>query len=801
VAEATLLDGDWEMAEGTADAADWSAAIPATVPSSVHGALEKAGRIPDPKHGRNDAIANQQSFKTWWLRRRFARPKGDDHRLVFDGVALHCTVWLNGERLGEHEGMFGGPFFNVGHLLRDQNELVVKIDPAPLSGQPFPGENAGWKQTVCFNNVYGWHYSNIPALGIWRSVRLETAPTVKFAATPFVATENLDGRIRIVIDLVGPDTGFSGKITAIICPENFQGQPLSLELPVETTHARHRVRIASKIPDARPWWPNGYGEQALYQLTVQFTPHANGVADRRQTIFGIRTIEMAPLPPGKHPQFYNWTFVINGRPMFIKGTGWCTMDSSMDFSRGRYERFLKLAMDENCQMVRAWGSGMPETDDFYDLCDRLGIMVMQEWPTGANSHEVQPYAALEETVRLNTLRLRNHPSLAMWGGGNESDDPFGAAIDMMGRYAIELDGTRPFHRAEPWGGSSHNYRCWWSKAHLDYNLTLTSVFFGEFGIASLPVCESVQRYLPQGETNAWPPPAGGSFEHHTPVFNTADDMARLRQYSGYVSEGKTMQRFITGSQIAQCVALRHTLERARTRWPDCTGSLLYKLNDNYPAVSWSTVDWYGACKLAHWFVQDAFAPVHACVLFDRLDYRAMDVAWPVFLLDDMQHLAGKSWRLHVRAYSEQLQLIKATAFAGNGSEGTVRHLGQFMLTADESHSTPLLIVAEVICGCVLVDRTFYWLNFEGRKDCLFELPPTTLALETAPGVAMVRNTGSVPALAVMLERHGHLDTFRASDNCFWLEAGESKQVAVNQVGDLVVNAWNTNERREALPMS
>ena len=168
----------------------------------------------------------------------------------------------------------------------------------------------------------------------------------------------------------------------------------------------------------------------------------------------------------------------------------------MDFSRERYERFLDIAASQHVQMLRAWGSGMPETDDFYDLCDRKGIMVIQEWPTAWNSHLEQPYPALEETVRLNTLRIRNHPSLVILSGGNESGNPFGPAIDMMGRYAMELDGTRAFHRGEPWGGSQHDYNCWWGRQPLDYNLKMQADFYGEFGIASMPRYESVQRYLP-----------------------------------------------------------------------------------------------------------------------------------------------------------------------------------------------------------------------------------------------------------------------------------------------------------------
>ena len=239
------------------------------------------------------------------------------------------------------------------------------------------------------------------------------------------------------------------------------------------------------------------GEQPLYQVTLSFTPDDGGVADTHSFNFGLRTIEMAPLPGGPRPDRYNWTFVVNGAPMFIKGTNWCTLDALLDFSRARYERFIKLAAMQHVQMFRPWGSGMPETDDFYDLCDRYGILVMQEWPTAWNSHVTQPYGMLEETVRRNTLRIRNHPSLAMYGGGNESSEPFGPAIDMMGRLSIELDDTRVFHRGEPWGGSKHDYGTYWGRQNLDYSLNMTSVFWGEFGMALQPGLR-VGHALPAG---------------------------------------------------------------------------------------------------------------------------------------------------------------------------------------------------------------------------------------------------------------------------------------------------------------
>ena len=114
---------------------------------------------------------------------------------------------------------------------------------------------------------------------------------------------------------------------------------------------------------------------------------------------------MKPLPGGPSEYKYNWTFVINGKPVFVKGAGWCMMDALLDFTKEKYARFLTVARDQHIQMLRAWGGGLPETDEFYELCDELGIMVMQEWPTAWNSHQTQPYGMLEETVVRNTLRL------------------------------------------------------------------------------------------------------------------------------------------------------------------------------------------------------------------------------------------------------------------------------------------------------------------------------------------------------------------------------------------------------------
>lgn len=796
------LDGEWQLAEGgtvngrLGDA--WSDAISARVPGSVHTALVEAGRLADPVFGLNQIAAREESFKTWWMRRRFSRQQlGSRAKLSFGGIANRCTVWLNGRMLGGHEGMFGGPDFEIGNLLEDDNVLIVRLDPIPFEtgivSSPNPDNNNSWKGTVVFNNVYGWHYSNLQPQGIWRSVNVRTVPEVSMPH-PFVRTVDAQaGDLDLALHFESLEEKWSGTLRGSIAPENFSGESFSFEKRIESEEKTQDCVLRMKIPEPRIWWPVDMGEPDLYRMTLSLEPDSRGEADVGSFTFGLRTIEMAPLPNGPQSDFYNWTFVINGLPMFIKGTNWCTLDPLMDFSRDRYERFIRLAAMQHIQMLRPWGSGMPETDDFYDLCDRYGILVMQEWPTAWNSHVTQPYGMLEETVRCNTLRLRNHPSLAMYGGGNESNQPFGPAIDMMGRLSIELDDTRPFHRGEPWGGSRHDYTCYWGREHLDHNLNMTSIFFGEFGLACSPVYESVQRYLPDDEKDLWPPREDGAFAYHTPIFNTYQDVDRLIQYANdFVPENCGLEEYTIGSQLSQAVGIRHTLERARCRWPESTGVLYYKLTDNYPAASWACIDWYGAPKIGHFWFQDAFAPLHACVLLSSLCNVGNDLNLPVYLIDDAGALEESSWQVIVRIFDGELQEIDRASFAGDGNIEGPRHLGDFKLSAELTDTVPLFVVAEALMNETVADRTFYFMNYEARKGSLFDLPQTTLNLSIQGKHVVVANTGNLPAVAVDVSRPGHLDTFEVSDNYFWLDAGESAKVEVNSITGLSVSAWNAD---------
>ena len=799
------LNDEWQVAEGGSESqrllGQWTDAITAVVPGSVQTALLAAGKIPDPYVGKNDEIAREESFKTWWLMRKFERPTDiAGARLVFGGICDSCAIWFNGEKLGEHKGMFAEMVFDVSHLLvENDNTLVVRLDPAPQrigSGEPndfFVGMNVGWLDTAVINNIYGWHYINLPTIGIWRPVTLVKKPTVSIV-DPFVATHDAAaGIVRLHLTLESSSDTCRGQLIGTIVPENFDGEALNFSFDIDSRDEVRTELFELEIPDARQWWPVDHGDPNLYRMELSFVPE-EGCADHQSLTFGIRTIEMRPLPDGPDPETYNWTFVINGKPIFIKGANWCTLDALLRFDRERYERFLHLARDSHMQLLRAWGSGMPETDEFYDVADRCGVMILQEWPTAWNSHEIQPYDILEETILHNTIRLRNHPSLVMWGGGNESSDPIGPAIDMMGRASYELDGTRPFHRGEPYGGSIHSYRVYWGREVMDSNLSLTAPFIGEFGLASVPNYESARRFLPSDELESWPPAQGGSFEHKMPVFNLKGGMAIMSQYVADFLPNDSLQNFIVGMQMAQATGMRHTLELARTRWPDTTGVCYYKLTDNNPAASWASVDWYGVPKIAYHILRGAYRPVHACVLYSRLSFIGVSVNLPVFLLDDVSALAATDWQVKVRAFGSDLELIEDIEFKGAGTDQTVNRLGELRLDADQTWNCPLFIVAEITSANELIDRVFYWLNYTSVQGCLFSLPPAQLSLDRhGSDLISVTNTGDKPAVGVHFVCPDISDHFHCDDSYFWLDPGEERQITVSQTNEVSVAAWNADE--------
>ena len=775
------LAGQWTLSDGK------GVSVSAAVPGSIHSALMAASVIPDPRVGRNDTIAEQCSYRPWTLERSFQYDGSlIDPLLSFKGVANKCRIWLNGKLIGEHEGMFGGPDIPVGSVLRKgENTIKVELSRIEVLGGGWTRDaNESWKNTVVINCVYGWHYCRIPSLGIWNDVVICDRPSNRIEH-PFIMTRNYNGDMRLAVTL--PETT-SGELRLLVTPDNFKGQGQAFKADI--ADAKGNIAFDFHIDNPQLWWPNDAGKQNLYRAEVQLVQDGKvrSVCSRR---FGIRTIEMKPLPlsPEEQAKCYKWLFCVNGRDMFVRGTGWCTMDALLNFTRERYARFLTVARQQHVQMLRAWGGGMPETDAFYDLCDELGIMVFQEWPTCWSSHRVQPYDLLKETVERNTVRLRNHPSLALWGAGNESYNMQGEALDMMGRLSKELDGTRQFHRGEPRGGSRHDYHCWWSNAPIAYNLKMTAHFWGEFGIPSLPHIETIRQYM-GGERFVWPPDSESTFTHHTATFGYSGDIENLTQYAGYFMPFTSLESIILGSQLAQSEGVRHTLERARTMWPETTGALYYKLNDNYPGLSWSSVDYQGAIKPLHYFARRAFEPSTTVLLFDTTNMAGQDVVLPYFLLNDNPSLNGKQLKAHLTVWNHQMACVFDKTFTLTPRQ-MVEKIADIRLSAAQTTSDMLYLKTDLIGpDNKLIARNWYFSNYETRQGVLLESKPSEVTMKRKGNRLVITNRSDHPAVGVTVSAPGHASEFMPSDNYMWVDPHEKVTVTTNVPQSIAIDWWN-----------
>lgn len=836
----------------TFDRSDWDKV---QVPTSVQAALIKLGKLKDPHWGSNTYDELDQhglpkdvgwmnrhtriEQKDWWFARKFRVPtnwKGKAVRLHFDGIDYGGSVYLNGRALGYHVGMFGGPTREVSRLLNydADNWLVVRVDKAPdhwngrLKGSP------GW----------GWHYGHLISVGIWRDVTLSVVPDIEINS-PYVVTQSI-GEQSATLQIeyyVDSRCAESTKVlvTGRIAGANCAVVPVAFTNQVQATHGRSRWRTTVTVPDAKPWWPMNYGEQNLYRLELTAVVAGTPV-DTKTARFGIRTIEMKPATGAMPETDYRWQFVINGRPMFIKGANWCWSDPMLECDPAKYEKILELARRGGIQMFRAWGGGIIETDTFYDKCDEKGLMVYQEFPFcwGPPDFPGTNPAMVDQQVTTVVKRNRNHPSLIMWGGGNENVSPEGTddGLFLVGRRCRQYDPSRPFHRTDPWGGSAHNWSVFHNGQPMDANYySFNSVFYGEYGLPSMTNVSSCLKYLPPEELEKWPmDDTRHAMIQHMNQFSSRDPIKVLK-YCDY-GPIKDWRTYIEYSQMAQGDWLRLAAEGQRScSGQDKTGFWFYKFTDLFPGHSWAVVDYYGSPKLSYYRAKQTCLPRCAFAVYPKLEWPDGETFTAVI------HVANDTAKTFAGAK------VTATVFGSDLSEVWTKDYDAPQLGPDERAELDAISVAVPAAKAKpflfavmmrdsdgkLVSDQWYWFNFKAKTDRvkelekldawqfpedrfkdgyeayaeipsapLLSLPKTELAVrvkaEGRAGLLVIRNTGGVPAFNVLIDSFPDGYDDYLDDNSFFLRPGEERVVTF-QLGEkstlsgVAVRAWNASATR------
>lgn len=805
------LGGKWQFRQ--ADTAPW---LKATVPGGVHTDLLALGRIPDPFFADNELKVQWVAEKDWEYRKSFrADPKVlamEKVFLVCDGLDTLADVSLNGKLLGKAENQFRSWDWDVTGLLLDgKNELTVlfhsplaftraRQQQRPLQGG---GDIPGGPYLRKSPYHWGWDWGpKLPAIGIWKGIRLEGYATARLDDV-HVRQHHSDGKARISVRAaVLTYSEKPARVRAVLIAPD--GSRSSADAAAECGAAE----AAIDVDNPRLWWPSGMGAQDLYQLEV--TLETDGVLlDRRSFQLGLRTIELRRAPDAWGESF---TFVVNGVPLFAKGADWIPADSfTPRVSDAHMQALLQSAVDANMNMLRVWGGGTYGEERFYDMCDRLGILIWQDFIFACGIYPEDD--AFAENVRLeaveNVRRLRHRASLALWCGNNEMeqgwcdwkwnqpDDPdnrrLKAGYDRMFHHMLpeviaQEDPDRPYWPSsassdepfvDPNGqqrGDMHYWGVWHERKPFTAYREQFPRFASEFGFQSLPPLKTIKTFTTPADRNL----TSYVMEHRQR--SGPGNRVILSQMLDTFRMPKDFPSLSYLSMILQAEGMRIGVEHWRRNRARVSGTIIWQLNDCWQSISWSSLDYFGRWKAMHYAAKRFYKPV-------LLSVEDSDLRRGIHVTSDLNHpWEGEvRWRLETpdgKGLDRGRQKITAAPLAD-----TLACALDFTGRIDESNRREIILVCEL------------WQGRSRIASCVSPFAPIKhLSLADTGIKVKIGRRGtelvlvvSTKALSLFIELGLEGTDIVFSDNYFDLPAGASTRITAP-----LPAGWTLSRARKAL---
>ena len=626
--------------------------MPAVVPGTVLTNQLKNKQIPDPFYGMNneripDIAKVGRAYYTYWFVTDFKEQPAKDELvwLQFRGVNYSYIAYLNGHRLNDvpSSGMFLRTQYNITPWLAPdgRNRLAVIVYPPDSVGTPNGGQGGDGLIAHGVTNQYvaGWDWIQPIRdrnTGIWDKVLIRKSKKVLLENTRVITI--VPGKRKVT----GPQEPAIIKVTTEL--NNTDGSaPVSgtVQYEIDGKQVKTTVTVPAHtkqlftlppltISDPKLWWPNGYGAQYLYNTKVQFVLNDGTIASSEPLSFGIREIGGIW---NKHTK--SREIQVNGQKIFIKGGNWILSDALLRFSKKRYDAEVRMQRDMNLNLIRVWGGGITERPEFYDACDKYGLLVMQDfWVSGdCNGRWYDPLKKDDSDVRkkypdnhrlfLNAAAdqvrmLRNHPSLALWCGGNEIRPPADILKPLRDSILPQLDGTRYFFEYSNDDSMSldahdgpytiqHDYY-FWEKRSWGFNSEIGSVGIGDY--------ESLERFIPQ--KNMVMPHYDE--EKHKWI---ADSVWQYHKFSSYdssieaIGHPKDVKDFARKAQLVNYNQYRTLIESFTAHmWDWYTGVIIWKTQNPWTAMVGQMYDVYLDPNAALFGLQEGAKPLH--VMYDPI---------------------------------------------------------------------------------------------------------------------------------------------------------------------------------------
>lgn len=636
---------------------------PAEVPGTIHTDLLASKLIPDPFYRDHETKLQWIDSSDWDYKNSFnvdaATFSQKNIELVFDGLDTYADVYLNGKLILQAENMFRQYSIPVKNLLkRTGNELKVhfssalnKVDSIAKSRLPLilPDNNRVYTRKAQYH--FGWDWGpKFIGCGIWKGMRLESWNEFKIlnAQVVFQRTNKDTAFAKVKMEvwadkeeevaLVPAKT--NGDIGIIFYPPlsglNTNGV-IPGEISLKLVKGINKLEVDPAIIGFSNWGIGNKTKQETVELYLMLVSKKETAMIMMKT--GVRQISLIRQPDSIGQSFY---FQLNGKPVFAKGANYIPSDVFLPrLKKEDYRKVLQSAKDANMNMLRVWGGGVYESDDFYDLCDSMGIMVWQDFmfACGMYPGDEHFFSNVREEVKYQIERLRNHPCIVLWCGNNEVDEAWhnwgwqtqfnlhgndSAKVwndykrlfkDSLQKWVDEFDGTRPYVSTSPqngWGhkesfaeGDSHYWGLWWGLEDWEVFRQKTGRFVSEYGMQAMPNMQTIESFTLPNERNR----RSAVIQLHQKAsegFKKLDHYL-LRYFTDQDKIAKlSLEDYTYLTQCLQYYILKNSIAIHRSKAPNTMGTLLWQLNDCWPVASWSITDYSRQPKAAWYAVREAY---------------------------------------------------------------------------------------------------------------------------------------------------------------------------------------------------